>query len=276
MDGIILINKEEGISSFKVVERVKKKLGLKKIGHTGTLDPFATGLLIGCVNKATKISSIFTALDKTYEATIVFGEERETDDITSKVINKSENIPSITDIEKIIPRFIGEIEQAPPKYSAIRINGQRAYELARKGKEFEIRPRKVHLYSLKIISYKKPELVITIRCSSGFYVRSLARDLGRSLNSYAYLSSLKLTKVGEFSIEESKFIKDIDIKDIIPIKDAIKFLPEKLFNEEEYNQFKEKGHINLEESKNFYKIFFKDVLIGITDKTGKIIYRSPL
>lgn len=205
---IILIDKPADISSFGVVAKVrghlKNELGHKvKVGHTGTLDPFATGLLILLTGKMTKKSSDFLKLDKTYEATLRLSATSTTGDPEGE-ITTYEHIPkSPEEISLALGEFIGKITQHPPKFSAIKINGQRAYKLARQGTDFEIPSREVEIYSIDIIEYHYPELKIRTHVSSGTYIRTLAEDIGKALGTGAYLTSLRRTSVSRYSVENA-------------------------------------------------------------------------
>ncbi|EFI42275.1 MULTISPECIES: tRNA pseudouridine(55) synthase TruB [Peptoniphilus] len=229
MNGILIFNKPKGISSHDVVYILRKKMKIKKIGHTGTLDPIATGVLIMCIGKATKISQYIMSDTKEYIAKISFGYETATLDSTSEPIKKTDYIPPINEFKNILNSFIGNIEQIPPMYSAIKVNGQKLYELARQGKTIELKKRKITVYNielLKQVDYKS--YYIKIKCSSGTYIRSLIRDIGYSLNSLATMEELTRTKSGEFTIEnsisEDKFLS-LDNEEIenfiIPIDKAL-------------------------------------------------------
>ncbi len=206
---IILIDKPDGMSSFGVVARVRRKLseaaGKKvKVGHTGTLDPFATGLLILLSEKDTKKSNEFLKLDKEYIATVRLGATSTTGDPEGEIA-ETENAskPSLADVEAAAKRFLGEIEQQVPNFSAVKINGQRAYKLAREGKQVEMPRRKVTIYEIEILSYEWPEVQMRCRVSSGTYIRTLGEDLGKVLGTGAYLTALRRTQVGEYRIEEA-------------------------------------------------------------------------
>ena len=204
MNGWIFIDKPQGITSFNVIQRLRKVLKIKKIGHSGTLDPFATGILAVAVGEATKSINYFNQ-NKVYTFNIVFGEGKDTDDITGKTIKKSNVIPTEEEIRKHINFFIGLQKQVPPKYSAVKVNGQRAYKLARNDKKFEIKQRKIFIKSLEYIGAKNTnEHSFKMECSSGTYVRSIARDLGKKLGTYAYVSELRRVKIGR--IEEKDII----------------------------------------------------------------------
>ncbi|MBR3377734.1 tRNA pseudouridine(55) synthase TruB [Candidatus Saccharibacteria bacterium] len=206
MEEMIFVDKPSGMTSFGAVARVRRILSEReghkvKVGHTGTLDPFATGLLILLAGKATKKAPELTKLDKVYEATIRFGETSTTGDPEGE-ITISGTAPSRAEIEAIIPQFTGKIQQTPPAFSAIKVNGQRAYKLARAGKAVDIPSRTVEIYSLEILSYDTPELKIRTHVSSGTYIRTLAEDIGKALGCGAYCSELRRTQIADYKIEE--------------------------------------------------------------------------
>ena len=204
MNGWIFIDKPKDITSFKVIQKLRKILKIKKIGHAGTLDPFATGILAIAVGEATKSIHYFNQ-NKVYIFNVVFGESKDTDDITGKTINKSNVTPTLEEINKSLRRFVGKHAQVPPKYSAVKVNGKRAYKLARNNQNFLIQSKDVFIKSLKCLGIKNDnEYSFTMECSSGTYVRSIARDLGTILGTYAYVSMLRRVKIGK-----------IDEKDII-------------------------------------------------------------
>lgn len=215
MDQIILIDKPAGISSFGVVARVRRQLrdqnaGVKvKVGHTGTLDPFATGLLILLSGKMTKKSNDFLKLDKVYEATIQLGATSSTGDpegeISQTTINQ-DHIPTENAVKQALKGLEGVQHQKPPIYSAIKINGQRAYKLARKGQIPDIPPREIEIYSLELLEYQFPNLKIRTHVSSGTYIRTLAEDIGKILQTGAYCSGLRRTKVGNYDVKDARKI----------------------------------------------------------------------
>ncbi|MDR2063747.1 MAG: tRNA pseudouridine(55) synthase TruB [Candidatus Nomurabacteria bacterium] len=210
-DGIILVDKPAGVSSFGVVARVRRQLSEKagrkvKVGHTGTLDPFATGLLILLSGKMTKKSGEFLKLDKVYEAVLKLGFVSATDDPEGELREVSASQPNLATLESVVASFVGEITQTPPIFSAIKINGQRAYKLARRGEVPEMPRRKVTIYEMEILEYAYPVLKIRCRVSSGTYIRSLARDIGEKLGTGAYLTELRRTKVGEYRVEDAEKI----------------------------------------------------------------------
>ena len=210
---MILIDKSAGISSFGVVAKIRgflrNEFGHKvKVGHTGTLDPFATGLLILLSGKMTKRSNDFLKLDKEYVADLKLGFKSSTGDPEGEIEKVDDRVPDTKEIEDILQTFIGEIEQIPPKYSAIKINGQRAYKLARKGVDFEVPMRKIRIYNIEVLEYEYPRLAIRCRVSSGTYIRTLAEDIGLKLGVGAYLTALRRTKIGEYSVDKACTLKD--------------------------------------------------------------------
>lgn len=217
-DGILLIDKPAGLTSFGVVARIKRVLreqaGRKvKVGHTGTLDPFATGLMILCVGKETKNAMAYTKHDKVYEATYRLGQVSSTGDPEGELTDVSGKQPTNGEIEAAMSKFTGEITQVPPIYSAIKINGRRAYDLARKGEEVEIPERKVTVYEYELLDYTYPEVKVRVHVSSGTYVRTLAADLGQALGTGAYCTQLRRTQIAEFSVQNAKKLADFGITD---------------------------------------------------------------
>lgn len=218
IDGILLIDKPTGMTSFGVVARVRrilsKQQGKKvKVGHTGTLDPFASGLMIIVVGKECKNASSYSKLDKVYEATIQLGETSTTGDPEGELTRVSDDIPRRDDIEAALVRFRGEIKQTPPIYSAIKIDGERAYKLARAGKTFEVPERTITIHSLEIIDYTYPELKIRTHVSSGTYIRTLAEDIGKVLGTGAYCNQLRRISISEWSIDDAQQLSDLGVID---------------------------------------------------------------
>ena len=208
---MILIDKPAGMTSFGVVARVRRKLkdefGHKvKVGHTGTLDPFATGLLILLSGKFTKKSNEFLKLDKVYETTIKLGYISNTGDTEGEIEKKSNKKIGLKEIQEILKSFVGKVEQTPPKFSAIKINGQRAYKLARKGADFEVPSRKVTIYNIEILEYEYPILKLRCHVSSGTYIRTLAEDIGKKLGVGAYCESLRRLKIGEYDVKDAESV----------------------------------------------------------------------
>ena len=210
-DRIILIDKPAGISSFGMVAKVRGKLksefGHKvKVGHTGTLDPFATGLLILLSGKMTKKSNEFLKQDKEYEAELKLGFKSSTGDPEGELFLVSDRVPELAEITEVVKSFEGEISQTVPRFSAVKINGERAYRLARAGKDFETPTRKVTIYEIEILEYKYPALKIRAKVSSGTYIRTLAEDIGAKLGTGAYLTTLRRTKIADYDVKDAEKI----------------------------------------------------------------------
>lgn len=217
-NGIILIDKPSGMTSFGVVARVRRVLSQKqgkkiKVGHTGTLDPFATGLMILVIGKECKNAGTYSKLDKIYEATIKLGQTSTTGDTEGEITEISDLVPTIQDIEKVLKKFTGEITQRPPIFSAIKIDGQRAYKLARNGKQIEMPERQVTIFELDLMDYSYPELKIRVHVSSGTYIRSLAEDMGVALDTGAYCTQLRRISISKWSVDQADSLQNMGIID---------------------------------------------------------------
>ncbi len=235
-DGIIPINKPEGLSSARAVARVKKKLGLRKVGHTGTLDPFATGLLLCCTNKGTKISKFFLGSNKTYTARICLGIETDTYDrtgrITAQAPQESVFALSPADIEKTVLSFTGVQQQIPPVFSALKHKGQPLYRLARQGRPVVKPARTIEIFDIALKGIDLPCLDIEISCSSGTYIRTLGYDIGRKLGCGAHLSELCRTGSGSFTLDQAVGLDELEqmdnkekIQKIVPLSTCLEFMP---------------------------------------------------
>ena len=220
MNGILLIDKPAGISSFGVVAKVRWLLGQQagrkvKVGHTGTLDPFATGLMIVVVGEYCKRAAQFSGLDITFQATLHLCQTSSTGDPEGDIQNVSGNQPSEHEAQAVLDKFKGVITQTPPSYSAIKIDGVRAYKLARQGKEVEIPSRQVTIHRLEMLSYNYPELAVEAHVSSGTYIRTLAEDIGRELGTGAYCQQLRRITVGEYSVQNATLLSgDTVVEDL--------------------------------------------------------------
>jgi tRNA pseudouridine55 synthase len=210
MDGILAVDKPQGMTSHDVVDFIRKRFGLKKVGHAGTLDPMATGLLIMLIGKATKESNRLMAHDKEYRAEMTLGQSSDTGDAWGK-LSASDNTIEVTakEIEEAFKKFTGEIEQMPPMYSAVKHNGKKLYELARKGISVDVKPRKVTISKLKILSMSLPQIEFDVTCSKGTYIRQLCVDIGESLNCGAHLSRLRRTRSGDFSVDQALALDEL-------------------------------------------------------------------
>lgn len=216
MDEILLIDKPAGMTSFGVVARLcrvlSKQEGKKvKVGHTGTLDPFATGLMIIVTGRMCRRAMEFTKLDKWYEAEIVLGVESTTGDPEGEISRISDKKPDKGEIKQVLQKFTGKIEQIPPAFSAVKVNGRRAYQLARAGKEVDIPKRIVTIYALELIGYDYPVLKLRTHVSSGTYVRSLAADIGKELKTGAYCQNLRRIKIADYDVKNARVLADFGI-----------------------------------------------------------------
>lgn len=216
MDEVLLIDKPAGMTSFGVVARLRRVLsqaaGKKvKVGHTGTLDPFATGLMIIVTGKRCREADTFTKLDKWYEAEIMLGEVSTTGDPEGELTRVSERQPPRSEVEAVLGTFVGEIKQRPPVFSAIKINGRRAYQLARQGQPVDMPERTVSIYALELVTYEYPRLVIRAHVSSGTYIRSLAIDIGQRLETGAYCRQLRRQAIAEYDVAQAKPLADFGI-----------------------------------------------------------------
>lgn len=233
IDGFINVYKEQGYTSFDVVAKLRGILKQKKIGHTGTLDPLAEGVLLVCLGQAAKLCDLLVEKDKEYECVMLLGKTSDTEDISGTILTDSEEIPDETAIREAVESFIGDYDQIPPMYSAIKVNGKKLYELARQGIEIERQPRQVEIYSLDILSIEKERVTFHVSCSKGTYIRSLCRDIGEKLGCGALMEKLVRTGVREFSVSDSLTLKQIEeLRDtgclsehIVPLDYFLKDMP---------------------------------------------------
>jgi tRNA pseudouridine55 synthase len=242
VDGILIIDKPAGITSHDVVNRVRRALGTRRVGHTGTLDPFATGVMVVLVGRATRLAQFLDKDDKEYEATIKFGFETDTGDLTGSPKSKVQSPKSISvaEVDAILPRFIGEIEQIPPMYSAKKVGGKKLYESARKGVEVERQPHSVTISLLELSQDQTTgpnEIAINVVCSAGTYIRVLAEEIGRALGVGAHLSELRRTRSGRFSRSDALTLMSLTALDdpasaLLPMTRAVDHLREFHLSEE--------------------------------------------
>ena len=270
MIGIVNINKPKGITSSNVVVKIKKLLNIKKVGHMGTLDPLASGVLPICIGKATRLFDYFLKKQKTYIAQFKFGEETNTLDLEGEIVKTSSNIPTLNQVENSIKNFIGEINQIPPMFSSKKINGKKAYDLARKGEEVELSSCKVIIYDYKVLKQvNENTFEFLITCSAGTYIRCLARDLGNSLNSCATMVSLIRTKTGNFEIEDSIEYEDLSkdnlISNIIPLEQVLIDFEKFVISQQDFQRLLNGLPLkvsNLKSNIN-YVVFCENKVIGI-------------
>ncbi len=238
MFGLLNINKPVGWTSRDVVNRVYRIARPYKVGHAGTLDPLATGVLVICIGQATRLIEYVQQQHKRYRGTFLLGRESDTEDITGVVVELDDSPqPSLADLQGVLPQFTGSIQQHPPAYSAIHVQGKRSYKLARKGKAVALPSRAIDIFALNIVSYNYPELVLDIHCGSGTYVRSLGRDIAQSLGTNAVMSALERTAIGMFSIDdaldhETLTTPQVEASLLSPLL-AVEQLPKLAVNDEE-------------------------------------------
>lgn len=270
MNIVINLDKEKGITSHDAVTAVKKIFKVRKAGHAGTLDPIATGVLLVCLNEATKITGYLSDMDKEYIVTARLGESTDTYDSEGSVIKKFEISDlrlQIEDIEKTVRQFIGEIEQIPPMHSAIKVSGKPLYKLARKGIEIERKPRKVVINSIEILSLESPFLKLRVSCSKGTYIRSLCNDIGEALGVGAHITGLIRTKIGHFTIDNSAKLSELPEKSssLYSIDSSLRHLPDIILEGD-----------NLKKAKNGNPIPFpcqsslKEGFVKLKDPEGRI------
>lgn len=225
--GIIVIDKPAGCSSFKVVQTVKNILGVKRAGHTGTLDPFATGVIPVCVNEATKAIQFLSEDEKEYEGVLVLGTATDTFDVTGKIVTTSADVPDIifSELQQVFAEFTGVVRQVPPPFSAVKFKGKPLYHWARRGVFVEKEARKVTIKELTVEKAAFPEVSFKVLCSKGTYVRSLVHDIGQRIGCGAYLKELRRLRSGPFTIEQAVAIEAVEDKYLLPVSDVLGYLP---------------------------------------------------
>ena len=273
LNGIIVINKPKDYTSHDVVAKVKRILNIKKVGHTGTLDPNATGVLPLLLNQGTKLSKYLIEHDKDYEVTLKLGIKTDTLDGEGNIIEKQEVIwNNLNDIEKVLNSFIGKQEQIPPIYSAIKVNGKKLYEYARNGQTVEIKPRKIEIYKIELqkVDKKQNEINFKVSCSKGTYIRSLCENIAVKLGTIGYMKELNRTKVGRFNIENSITIEELennkeDIEEkIITMQELFKEYPRVNLKKEQLEKFLNGVKINIKLEDGIYNIYEKEYIgLGI-------------
>ena len=259
MNGFINLNKPVGISSAQAVGRVKRILNLPKnvkIGHMGTLDPQASGVLIIALGNATRAFDLLLTKHKTYLAEFTFGYETDTLDSEGEVVNKNDKLPTISEINDILPTFLGKIDQLPPQYSAKSINGIRAYDLARQGKTVDLKPCKVEIFKFELKEQKTSQtFVFEIECGGGTYIRSLCRDLAYNLGTVATMTALCRTKSGFFELDNAVCLENLGENDIISIEQVFAALPKLDLTQKETEFFKFGKKFTLPQTQGVYRTF---------------------
>ena len=274
MDGIILINKEKNYTSHDVVNKVKK-ITKSKVGHTGTLDPNATGVLPLLLGNATKISKYLMNHDKEYQVILQLGIKTDTADVEGKIIEEKEvDLDALNEekVKKFLSTFLGKQKQTPPIYSAIKVNGKKLYEYARKGQEIEIEPRVIEIYDIKLINIdiKQKQIGFIVKCSKGTYIRSLCEDIAEKLETVGYMKELNRTIVGNFNIKDSITISEFeekynknDLSNIISIEEIFREKSKIELDNRNIKQYLNGVKIKVENKDNIYRIFMNNKFIGI-------------
>lgn len=274
MEGIIVVNKPKGITSFDVIRKLKKILKTKKIGHTGTLDPLATGVMLVCVGRATKLASDLEAKDKIYIADFDIGYATDTYDIEGKKI--AENIIEVSkeNLKQSIKKFIGNIKQIPPMYSAIKIDGNKLYHLARKGIEVERPKRNVAIEYINLLDFKDNKAKIETKVSKGCYIRSLIYDIGQDLGTYATMTALQRKQVGDYSLENSYSLEQIEemvlnnnFNFLKTIEEIFSYVKYSLQTEKELTLYKNGNTVKIKENleNKRYRIYFQNEFVGLAN-----------
>ena len=268
MDGIIVINKEKEYTSHDVVAKLKKKLNISKVGHTGTLDPNATGVLPILIGKGTKFSKYLINHDKIYEVELELGKKTDTADIEGKVIEE-ENVDEKyikENLLQVLESFVGKQEQIPPMYSAIKKNGKKLYEYARAGEKVDIEPRKIEIYKIDLNKYDKNIISFVVSCSKGTYIRSLCEDIAEKLNTVGYMKNLKRLQVGKFNIKDAVYIDDIDLKNVndhlITPEEILRGIPCINLGEKKLKLFLNGVQLTCNNNDGVYKIYVANKFIG--------------
>ena len=279
MEGVLLIDKPKGLTSTQVVEKVKKKIR-RKVGHTGTLDPIATGLLILLIGRATRFTWVFQGLSKTYEFVVQFGAETDTYDAEGKVVKVYEGHLNCEKLKELIPSFRGEVEQTPPPFSAKKVRGKRAYELARKGVAVELKPIKVYVYDFELLECNSEDKTATfaVEISSGGYVRSLAHELGKKLGIGGYVKELRRVKIDEIHVSEAvsleEFLNSEHPEEYIqPVDKVMRFLPAIKLNSFQVGKVL-KGQsllVNIYDYNGLVRIYDNDKFIGVGELQGGVL-----
>lgn len=275
MDGIINVFKPTGMTSHDVVSFIRRTAGQKKVGHTGTLDPNAVGVLPICLGRATKVAQFLSDDKKSYRCEVVLGKQTDTQDRYGKVINSSDKKVSKEEIVDAINSFKGEIKQIPPMFSALKVNGKKLYELAREGKSVEIKSRDITIYNINIISVSDNSAIFDVECSKGTYVRTICNDIGQKLGTYGYMNFLLRSQVGKFTCDNALTIEEIEqskesgnFENLLKPIDFALYTYKKLFvDDRHYGRITNGVRIGMFD-KNYvegimYRVYCKDTFIGI-------------
>lgn len=263
-NGIFLVDKEVGVSSRQVDNLLKKKFNLKATGHLGTLDPFASGLLIVFVNQGSKFATFFEDGSKTYLATLKLFIETDTLDSEGRIVRQDDKrIYKIDEINQVLNSFLGESKQIPPKYSALKINGVPAYQLMRNNQDFALKSRQITIKNIKLISYQDDEITFMVTCSKGTYIRSLGLDIAKKLGTVGYLTKLRRVQNGYFYVKDAKGVNELSIDDLISINELGKIFPLIQMDENLYRKVSNGAPIYLNHASDLISLYYQNKLIAI-------------
>lgn len=278
MNGFILVNKETGVTSNSIVQQIKKKIKAKKVGHLGTLDPLASGLLILAVNRATKFSRYFLESDKTYDVRFELGTSTDTEDSTGNIIYQSNKLPNKSEVKKVIDNFVGDSMQIPPFFSALKHKGKPLYEYARKGEFIKKPSRRITIKSIKNFNMNEKICSFRIHCSKGTYIRSIGRDLGNHFECGAHMRSLKRVSQGNFFLNQANIASEIEIENIINIDDAFSDFKKIMIDGEDLKKFINGVKISDKSSEfNLLRVFSKSgKFIGIGEIKNNFLQHKQL
>lgn len=273
ISGSLLIDKQIGLTSRQEVNKVSHLLGEKKAGHIGTLDPFADGLLIVLLGKATKISPFLEGMDKTYIATLKLGIATDSGDLTGNVVSK-QAVPSLNKekIETAFKSFLGKQKQLPPMYSALKVDGKELYKYAREGKEIERKEREINIYELKLISFKEDEIVFVSKVSKGTYIRTLGEDIAKALGTVGHLTKLTRLAIGPFSIEHAVKSEQVTEQNLIPTMKMLDFMPKLKVNGELIKKALNGMHFRLPINDDLILLYDEEDAIAIYKKEPSGVY----
>jgi len=272
LNGLINVDKPKGYTSFDVIRKMKRILNMKKIGHTGTLDPLATGVLVICLGRATKLANVIEAKEKTYVADFILGSKTDTYDTEGEVIDRSDVKVTAEDVKNILSKFRGEIKQVPPMYSALKVNGKRLYELAREGVVIERKSRDVVISKLELVEFDEETQIGKLYCevSKGTYIRSLIFDMGEELATYAHMNGLRRTQVGEYLVEDGFTIEKMeemgengDLSFVTSVEDSFDFEKVEIKDEKQIKLFLNGNTVICQKPNDRYRIYIDKEFVGL-------------
>lgn len=284
MNGILIVNKPKGYTSHDIVNILKKKLNISKVGHTGTLDPNATGVLPILIGQATKISKYLIEHNKEYIAELKLGEKSHTGDIEGKIIEKQE-VPKLEEeqIKKVLASFLGKQKQTPPIYSSIKINGKKAYEYAREGKIIKLEPRKIEIFYISLIKFEKDVITFKVKCSKGTYIRSLCEDIAKRLGTIGIMQNLCRTEVDNFKLRNSVTIEEIKENSIevinqkiISVEKVFTTIPNVILNSRKAELFLNGVQLTNEFQDGIYKVYNQKIFLGLGIIKNNLLKRDVI